>query len=318
MDVVRRVYDGARAGQRIVANIYRPRTPAQSGQPLTLLLAHANGFHKELWEPTLERLFAHADDRWAIAEAIALDGYNHGDSAALNREFIIGETSSSWFLCARDILTVLRQLQSPHPIVGIGHSWGATSLLLAELISPQTFAALIATDPILYTAPEPNTEVVKMTNRRRAEWADEAAARKYFESHPFFSAWDSRILDRHIRHGLEPVNAGDGAPRPRLVLKCRPSCESAVYTGALHSSVFATRNLWRIQCPTAFLTGEKSVPTPPRHIAAITRDIPDCTRAVMPAAGHLLVHEAPDATADHYIEFLARFAPKMHGHKPKF
>ncbi|KAJ2655778.1 hypothetical protein IW148_005917 [Coemansia sp. RSA 1199] len=310
MDKVRRVFDASRAGQKIVANVYRsakPCSPTQTKQ-VTLLLAHANGFHKELWEPTLTRMFSHNGD-WAIDQAVALDSYNHGDSALTNRTSISTETDSPWFLNARDLLAIVEQLDSPHPVVGIGHSWGASSLLLAEIMSPHTFAGVVATDPVLFRKPTSNAKLREATMKRRAAWPDLRTARSYFEPHAFFSLWDPRVLDLHIKYGLETVP--DGKSGDELVLKCRPSNEAAVYAGALHASPFATDHLWKIQCPVAFLTGEKSPMCPPTHVQDITKNMSDCVRFVMPNAGHLLVHEDPDATADHYVRILDAFSPKI-------
>ncbi|KAJ2716496.1 hypothetical protein H4R19_000611 [Coemansia spiralis] len=144
------------------------RPPAKR---VTLLLAHTNGFHKELWEPSLERLFARPSSQLTIVEAAALDAYNHGDSAVANRQSIVGETYAPWFLTARDILAVLSQLGGGgrRAVVGIGHSWGASSLLLAEIISPLSLAAIIATDPVLFGSPNGNNELAAMTMKRRAE-----------------------------------------------------------------------------------------------------------------------------------------------------
>ncbi|KAJ1831791.1 hypothetical protein LPJ63_004014, partial [Coemansia sp. RSA 2711] len=258
MNTAKRVFDGSRAGQKIAANIYTsPIAAGGGGKRITLLLAHANGFHKELWEPTLERMFQRASPGdYHIAQAVALDGYNHGDSAILNRASISGEHESPWFLHARDILAVVRQLNVPN-IIGIGHSWGASSLLLAEILEPRTFAALVATDPVLMAKPDGNPTLRDITLKRRFEWADERAARAYFEPHPFFKIWHPRILDLYITHGIERT------VESKLVLKCRPVNEAAVYAGAFSASPYATKRLAQVQCPTAFLTGEISGPSPP-------------------------------------------------------
>lgn len=54
---------------------------------LTLVLLHSTGFHKEVWEPTLERIFELASrpsNLVKIREAWAIDCPNHGESARLN------------------------------------------------------------------------------------------------------------------------------------------------------------------------------------------------------------------------------------------
>ncbi|KAJ2742127.1 hypothetical protein GGI20_004696 [Coemansia sp. BCRC 34301] len=308
MQVVRRVFDASRTGQRIVANIYSAAEAAESSQraKLTLLLAHANGFHKELWEPTLERVFAHRSESWHIEQAIAIDSYNHGDSAMLNRPLISSEDFSPWTENARDILAVLAQLDGPRNVIGIGHSWGASSLLLAELMAPSSFAALVITDPVLRSENDQSASVLaKITLKRRFQWDSMQTARQYFNDHPFFCIWDQRIIDLHLRHGLEQTGDGES-----LALKCRPKSESAVYLGSAHDSPYAAQNLSKIRRPVAFLTGEMSEQSPPDHIALITKDMADCRHIVMKDVGHLLLQQDPSQTADRYVEFLDSFVSK--------
>ena len=60
---------------------------ADDPDALTLIFLHATSFHKETWEPTMERLFYLASSRGSslkIREAWALDCPNHGESAMLN------------------------------------------------------------------------------------------------------------------------------------------------------------------------------------------------------------------------------------------
>jgi pimeloyl-ACP methyl ester carboxylesterase len=52
----------------------------------TLVLTHGTGFHKELWEPIIERIFTSnpESDGLRIRDAWAIDAPNHGDAAILN------------------------------------------------------------------------------------------------------------------------------------------------------------------------------------------------------------------------------------------
>jgi hypothetical protein len=66
-----------------------PAFEAHENDPdaLTLIFLHATSFHKETWEPTIEKLFLLAAARGSavkIREAWALDCPNHGESALLN------------------------------------------------------------------------------------------------------------------------------------------------------------------------------------------------------------------------------------------
>ena len=59
---------------------------------ITLIFLHATSFHKETWEPTIERVFRLALSRDSrlhnvkIREAWAIDCPNHGESALLNEK----------------------------------------------------------------------------------------------------------------------------------------------------------------------------------------------------------------------------------------
>jgi len=75
---------------------------------VTLVLAHATSFHKELWEPVLEDLYTQAVvSPWAcspvlkIRDAWAIDCPNHGESAVLNEETLLSNYTPTceYFTC---------------------------------------------------------------------------------------------------------------------------------------------------------------------------------------------------------------------------
>src|SRR5688572_3221580 len=57
-----------------------------SNHPATppIIFTHANGFHKEIWEPVIGRMSA----RWTAGDMYAFDCRNHGDSAVLNKDVL--------------------------------------------------------------------------------------------------------------------------------------------------------------------------------------------------------------------------------------
>jgi hypothetical protein len=69
----------------ISAKRYRPKQASTKGIPLTLITSHANGFHKESWEPLLEEMMGIQSDTYRIEEVWSLDIVNQGDSAVLNK-----------------------------------------------------------------------------------------------------------------------------------------------------------------------------------------------------------------------------------------
>ena len=102
-----------------------------------LAFAHAAGFCRGTWAPVIEDL--HYD-----GSTVAWDHRAHGGSA-------VPSLPIDWWDTARDTLAVLAD--SRPPIVGVGHSLGAASLLMAEILSPGTFAAIVAIEPIVFPPP---------------------------------------------------------------------------------------------------------------------------------------------------------------------
>ena len=73
-----------------------------------LILTHGTGFPKELWEPSIERIFATENAKpggLCIREAWAIDAPNHGDAATLNAALLqSGAYDSTCELARRRLL----------------------------------------------------------------------------------------------------------------------------------------------------------------------------------------------------------------------
>jgi pimeloyl-ACP methyl ester carboxylesterase len=61
----------------------------------------------------------------------------------------------------------------------------------------------------------------------------------------------------------------------------------------------------KVKCPALLLLGRRDVMTPPRSAQALQEKIPGARIVTIGASGHSLMAEAPDATLDALIEFLA-------------
>ncbi|KAL8281173.1 hypothetical protein RQP46_006531 [Phenoliferia psychrophenolica] len=127
-----------------------PRQPASaaSGPGLTLVFSHANGFHKEIWEPALSDLLDALDAPGAqksrpIDEIWALDCAIQGDSAVLN-EAVLGNTFS-WADHGRDLINfLLSYIDSP----SLSSSSSPTSL-------PPTLTPITSLDSSLFELDSP-------------------------------------------------------------------------------------------------------------------------------------------------------------------
>ncbi|ORY90676.1 Alpha/beta hydrolase family-domain-containing protein [Leucosporidium creatinivorum] len=94
-----------------VVNRYKPQSWRKGeGRGLTLVFAHANGFHKETWEPTISELLNELETSTEpralpVDEIWSLDAYNQGDSGLVN-DAVLGNTHT-WADAGRDILNFL-------------------------------------------------------------------------------------------------------------------------------------------------------------------------------------------------------------------
>jgi len=135
---------------RLACNLYRQvpfaNETSNSATPPPMIFTHANGFHKEIWEPVISRL----NPRWSSGDMYAIDCRNQGDSAVLNKD-ILPDTCEShdgyiayslrfpvvvktilinfrlfclvdWYWYATDILRVVDTFGLKKPI-GVGHRY---------------------------------------------------------------------------------------------------------------------------------------------------------------------------------------------------
>ena len=115
----------------------------------------------------------------------------------------------------------------------------------------------------------------------------------------------------HSSYSQKPSNPGPGfwvmGQNKRLMERQRP--------GVLHAD-FAACNAYAnglaaaaaVKCPALFILGRRDVMTPVRAATALRQAIPAAQTVEVPAAGHVLMAEAPDAVLDALRGFLARQA----------
>ncbi|PWN53047.1 hypothetical protein IE53DRAFT_373235 [Violaceomyces palustris] len=171
--------------------------PSSAGNPsydqpgITLVIGHANGFHKEVWEPTLQSLVRSIaqspeySSKIRIDEIWNFDCTHAGEAGSINRENL-GEVIS-WFDHPRDILQLLdHYLPSLPPpksnqgmptikgpqwlpptlkrtgqgqgrkhrrLVAVGHSFSGAALAMLTSSFPDLFEGTILVDPA-FSPPE--------------------------------------------------------------------------------------------------------------------------------------------------------------------
>ncbi|MEJ5254535.1 MAG: alpha/beta hydrolase [Acidimicrobiales bacterium] len=249
------------------------------GHPL--LLAHATGFHGQVWAPLVTHLPGFRC--WAP------DLRGHGNSTAPDDERF------DWEGFADDVLATVDELGLDRPF-GVGHSKGGAALLLAEERRPGTFRALYLFEPVVF--PPEIARVASSTGanplaegalRRRAEFDSLDAAFDNFAAKPPFSSLDPAALRAYVEHGFAPTPAGT------VRLKCRPEHEAQVYRmGAAHD---AFAHLDRVTCPVVVARGAATGPGPASFVERIVGALPHGRVEEHPELGHFGPLERPDLIA---------------------
>lgn len=257
------------------------------GSGTDVLLVHATGFHAGVWLP----LVSHLDG----VRAAALDVRGHGRSA-------VPDTGMDWHGTARDVLATVDALGLDRP-VGVGHSMGGASLLLAEIARPGTFRGMWLFEPIVIPphfarAADPGgpggpggdeNPLAAGARRRRDRFASFDDAIANFSSKPPFDSLDPSALDAYVAGGF--VDDGEG-----VTLRCRPEVEAATYEmGARHD---AWDHLGEVRCPVVVARGADSVPGPAGFAPLVAQRIPGAVLEDHPALGHFGPLECPAAMAD--------------------
>lgn len=264
---------------------------ASSGKPPALLV-HGTGFVGEVWDEVASVLAS----RYTV---YALDRRGHGAShkPANDRYHFLDFAS--------DVKVVVEAL-GLSDIFGIGHSAGATDLLLATKLLPGRFSRLFVMEP---TIMDPRSEradaarlsdeamsIVQGVQRRQVEFESADVAYARFRAAPAFANWTERALWSYMRHGF------DALPDGRVRLLCMPDIESAmllpifeaieqVYAGDERGNPF--KWLTEIDCPVRVSTAERSWPIYKEMASRAIGLIPIVSQWTFDGVGHCVGQEAP-------------------------
>lgn len=259
-----------------------------TGSPLVCLV-HATGFCKELADPIVAEL----GELETGFRALAIDQRAHGDSGVPDPPF-------DWWDIGRDLVEIIDGVA---PVVGVGHSAGGAALVLAELLRPGTFAALVLVEPIILPPPyfrDPDNYMAQLARKRRDVFVSRTAAYENWRDKEPFSSWDDRVLRAYVEGGLR--DTGDG-----VVLKCSKSSEAEFFTAATDHA--AWDRLAEVATPTLILAGEHST----THQESFTRALADRMQSaryeIIPGTSHFLWMERPALVAARAAEALQTLPP---------
>lgn len=248
-----------------------------------LHFAHATGMHAGLYA----RLLTPLAKRFRIT---ASDARGHGRSGGRPS----GERIE-WEDFAADLLAIIDAVDADAPWLLAGHSMGGSVSLLATVPRPQRVAGLVLIEPpfIPFDAARAGlaagTAIVNpmadQAARRRADFADSAAARAAWAGRGVFTSWSDADLDAYVADGVCATEAG-------VTLACTPAFEAATFRGV---SLRIEAALAGLACPFALIAGEWGSTVPPGAFGQFAAH-PACVSAErLPGTSHFVPLEAGDA-----------------------
>lgn len=254
-----------------------------AGSPV--LLSHATGFHAHCWEPLAERLAR-------SYRVFGLDHRGYGDAGTVD------PASLSWRSYGDDALAAARhvsRLSDGAPIVGVGHSMGGASLLMAAHREPSLFDALFVFEPIVFPPPDPaagdrpESPLPAGARKRRAVFPSFEAALDNFASKPPLASFHPVAREAYVRHGFKPCPDG-------VELKCLPEHEARTYeTGGTSG---AWDDLPSISTPTWVVSGALAPFQPSSFAIRVAERIPGSVYVQYDEMGHFGPLEEPDTIAE--------------------
>lgn len=260
------------------------------GSKPALLLSHATGFCAMVWRVVAESLV----DRYDV---YAFDRRGHGRSSKPEPASSSPSGYSLDFYAA-DTMAALDELKL-REVYAVGHSGGATELLIAAARRPDAIRRVVAIEPIV--AP-PAEEAANSTNvmaeragRRRDRFASRETVVEAFGQRPPFDSWRPQAFDDYVDYGFAPHAEGG------LALCCPPHVEAAQFASGGEFPVQTV--LDKVSVPVLVLSGETSGPQFEMMATLAAQGVADGRRETVAGTSHFVPMEQPEAVVQRVLEF---------------
>ncbi|WP_191600023.1 alpha/beta fold hydrolase [Marinomonas algicola] len=253
-----------------------------------------NGFPAGVYEPLLTKLSTKLN-----LTSLAMRGYwfDQPNNKVLTRE-----------KDADMLIEFLIQTQSK-PIIGIGHSQGASAMMLAAVRRPDLFSALFIIEPVTFTRIQAsvyklikwipryfilNQEPFKSTLKKQSDWESTENYYQFLRQHRAYK----RITDEHLRtfakHSLVPKSISNEEGYTMLF---PPKQELANYFSAPYITG-ALKRFNKINMPYTILLGKPSLFISDKVRSSWQGIVPTEQLTLFPNHGHLLPIETPEECAN--------------------
>ena len=247
-----------------------------------------NGFALGVYEPLLSDLAQHLN---ITALTMRGEWYDKPTADKMTRE----EDA--------DVLIEFLQKTQDKPIIGIGHSQGATATTMAAAKRPDLFSALYLLEPVTFTNQQGKLyslvpRMVKMTREpfkstqvKQANWHSVDAYYQFLRRHKAYK----RITDEHLlTYAKNSLEAGEQA---ELTLRFSPKQELANYFGTPLIMKPLQQLIADNKVPVQLIIGKPSMFISQQVRQMWDKFVPSEQMTVLNDYGHLLPLEAPELCA---------------------
>jgi len=253
------------------------------GHGAPLVWAHATGFHSHCYQPLAQRLSS-------SFHSYAFDHRGHGGAGAID------PTNLVWQHYGNDAIAATAHLYSQAentPLIGVGHSMGGATLLMAAKEQPHMFRALFLYEPIVFPPTGWSDDFDRTgenplaggARKRRAQFDSYDGALQNFSSKPPLMSFDNEVRTQYVHYGFHETENG-------VELNCPPEQEARTYeTGGVAPP---WDELSSIHVPVWVMSGRRLERQPSFIAPHIAEQLPEATFVQWDELGHFGPFEHPD------------------------
>jgi pimeloyl-ACP methyl ester carboxylesterase len=258
-----------------------------------LHLAHANGFPPGSYRKLIELL----KPRYHVV--------------TLQSRSLVPEahpmSMQTWDDMAEDLAHALRD-RGLSGVIGVGHSMGGVSTLLASVSHPGLFKAVVALDPVFVTGPRllllQALTLLRMRHlippaslarRRRELWNPREEAATSYRKKALFRRFDPECFQDYLTHELTEQPGGG------FRLTIPTAWEARIFETSPRAG---WRRLRSVSVPTLVIRGSETDVLSREALERIRRTLPGVRTEELPDTTHLLPLEKPEECARRILAFL--------------
>ncbi|KAG2225786.1 hypothetical protein INT45_011454 [Circinella minor] len=282
--------------------------PKATTQKYAFLWSHSNGFNKETLHPLMRHFLNHLRSQSHFdtidIEFVAWEARNHGDSARLNDGTFLDRYN--WFDNVMDTKQVIDTFElniGYDKFIGVGHSFGATSMLVCEFFFPKTFDGLCLIEPVIggnIDDVEIRAQYPTMSSKnRRDTWANREECFQKLSPRPFWKKFDPEVLNLYIDYGMYET------PDGKYTLKCPKTQEFHLFDIQSYARTTGYRSLPTLSIPVHMIYAFGSPFLLPEHVTDITSKSPLITVEHIEGT-HMVPNENPKGMAPHIAKIVNR------------